>query len=76
MMVGLPRRVGHIRIIVNHSRHARAIFDRYNIVNERDLSEAAAKMDRHFSRLGILTGILTQEDEEKPAEKKPVSPLQ
>jgi hypothetical protein len=34
----------------------RSIFDRYNIVNERDLSDSAAKRNRHLSSLGILSG--------------------
>jgi hypothetical protein len=32
----------------------RSIFDRYHIVNDRDLTEAAVKMERHLTGLGIL----------------------
>jgi integrase len=35
----------------------RSVFDRYNIINDRDLSDAAAKMERHLGSLGILSGI-------------------
>lgn len=36
----------------------RSIFDRYNIVSERDLTEAATKLEKRFQgSLGILLGI-------------------
>jgi hypothetical protein len=34
----------------------RSVFERYNIVSDRDLSEAAAKMEQHFDNLGTLLG--------------------
>jgi hypothetical protein len=33
------------------------MFDRYNIVNDRDLIGAATKLEHHFARVGILSGI-------------------
>jgi integrase len=54
----------------------RSIFDRYNIVNDRDLTDAAAKMDRHLTSLGILSGILAQKGEEKRDTGKSTSLLQ
>jgi hypothetical protein len=46
---------------------------RYNIVNERDLSDAAARMERRLSSLGILSGIPAGKEEEKRDEQKPAS---
>jgi hypothetical protein len=43
--------------------------------NPGDLSAAAAKMDRHLSSLGKLSGIPTEGEEEKRT-AKPISPLQ
>jgi hypothetical protein len=37
-----------------------SIFDRYHIVNDRDLTEAAVKMERHLTGLGILSVIPDQ----------------
>lgn len=35
----------------------RSVFDRYNITSDRDVTEAAGEMERHFESLGILSGI-------------------
>ena len=43
----------------------RSVFDRYNIVNDRDLTEAAANMERHLDGWGKLSGI-PREDGPKP----------
>jgi integrase len=54
----------------------RSVFDRYNIVNDRDLTDAAAKMEQHFTGLGMLSGIPAAEDEKKHGAKKSITPLQ
>jgi hypothetical protein len=44
--------------------------------NERELTDAAAKMERHLTSLGILSGIPAKKDEEKRDDEKSASVLQ
>ena len=61
VLAGIPEKVA-----MQISGHKRcSVFDRYNIVSDRDLSDAAAKMERHLTALGTISGT-TRNEEEKP----------
>ena len=54
----------------------RSVFDRYNIVNDRDLTDAAVRMEQHLRSLGILPGIPGEERQPNAAGEKSITRLQ
>jgi integrase len=50
------------KIAMQISGHkSRSVFDRYDIVNDRDIAEAAAKMERYLDATGTVSGTIQPE---------------
>jgi len=54
----------------------RSVFDRYNIVNDRDLDLAAERMQRHLQSLGTLSGTLAHPEAQNKEQEEHASFLQ
>jgi hypothetical protein len=58
------------KIAMQISGHkTRSVFDRYNIVSDRDLDLAAQRMEQHLQSLGTISGTVTGPREERPARR-------
>ncbi len=52
----------------------RAVFDRYNIVSERDLRDAAAKLESFFANGDKLVTMVQSQGTEQEGQQKQVPP--
>jgi integrase len=65
------------KIAMQISGHkTRSVFDRYNIVSDRDLDLAAERMQRHLQSLGTLSGTLASPEAQDQERKEHASLLQ
>jgi integrase len=65
------------KIAMQISGHkTRAVFDRYNIVSDRDLSLAAERMQRHLEGLGTILGTPAHPEAQAEEHGKRATPLQ
>ena len=65
------------KIAMQISGHrTRSVFDRHNIISDRDLDLAAERMQRHIQSLGTLLGTPANPHDQERGKEERATPLQ